>query len=466
MAGIRLLHANQGLQFKQVSCGHVERALILENGSQGVATSLDKQLLDGIPSTLGISSRTRKRKSDSSDEPPSKIPHRTYVSQASISARRVLDSIDEDKFTNTSDVEQKKMFSAMPIGHHHLTLLQCGIPNQIIEDPYIKCFENMDCKNPGHFFKSLEMTLQKADKTNIVLTFGDIIHHQRHLIGWNTCVIIGASLEWPGKQLVVKISHPSIYHESEQKLVAGAKAKAREMASKGKEHWVLNHLPEILHSQDFNEKDCTQKRLMELLIKAEYAEEKTLLYQEHVLRITVSERLFPLDSLTDIKEVGQVFLDILQCHRWLLDHPKILHCDISMTNVMYRRRRGQFCGVLNDFDLSSFHPLVEPSSLHRTGTAPYMSHDLLWPANVGHLYHHDIEALFYVLMIFCCRYEIVRSVKGPVIQKVGLKEEETKPFADWFDRSITWETLSEKKGNFLSSDTSIPTLKSFAALYP
>ncbi|KAK0234904.1 hypothetical protein EDD85DRAFT_909488 [Armillaria nabsnona] len=360
------------------------------------------------------------------------------------------------------------MFSAMLIGYHRLTPLQRGFLDHIIEDPYIKPFEKTDRKNPEKIFKGLKLTLQKADEANIVLILGDIVHRQGGLIGRSTCVVTGTSLEWPGMQLVVKISWPSIYRDSEKKLVDTAKAKAYEIADKSKRHWVLDHLPEILHSQDFrlNEKNSPLGRLMELLIKDEYVDGKTFLYEECLLRITVSERLFPLDTLTDVKEIGQVFLDILQCHRWLFDHPKILHCDISLTNVMYRRRHGQVCGVLNDFDLSSFLPLREASFLNRTGTAPYMARDLLQTVDVSHLYRHDIEALFYVLMMLCCRYEIVSSDKGSVMKGVKLEKGEQKPFADWFSRTVTWNILSDMKTGFLGSGKSIPTSTSFAAFLP
>ncbi|KAK0430247.1 hypothetical protein EV421DRAFT_2041947 [Armillaria borealis] len=466
MKAIRLLEADQDLQLKQVSPERVEGALFLDGGGLRAATehltSLDKQVVDDIPSTLGVSSRTRKHKSDSSDESSSKISCRTYDSQAFVSARRALDPINEDEFASISDDEQKRMFSAMLIGYHRLTPLQRGILDHIIEDPYIKRFEKTNRKNPEKILKGLKLTLQKADETNIV-------HRQGGLIGRNTCVVTGTSSEWPGMQLVVKISWPSIYRDSEKKLVDAAKAKADEIAGKGKRHWVLDHLPEILHSQDFrfNDKDSPQSRLMKLLIKDEYVNgPKMFLYEECLLRITVSERLFPLDTLTDVKEIGQVFLDILQCHRWLFDHPKILHRDISMSNVMYRRRSGQVCGVLNDFDLSSFYSLLESSSLHRTGTAPYMARDLLEPADVGHLYRHDLEALFYVLMMLCCRFEIVLSDKKPVMQELNVEQGQQKPFADWFNRSVTWNMLSDMKAGFLASDTTIPTSTSFTAFLP
>ncbi|SJL09007.1 uncharacterized protein ARMOST_12383 [Armillaria ostoyae] len=319
MKAIRLLEADQDLQPKQVSPERVEGALFLDGGGLGAAsehlTSLDKQVVDDIPSTLGVSSRTRKRKSDSSDESSSKISRRTYDSQVFVSARRALDPINEDEFASISDDGQKRMFLAIPIGFHRLTPPQRGILDHIIEDPYIKRFEKTNRKNPEKIFQGLKLTLQKADETNIVFTLGAIVHRQGGLIGRNTCVATGTSPEWPGMQLVVKISWPSIYRDSEKKLVDAAKAKANENADEGNRHWVLDHLPEILHSQDFssNDKDTSQRRLVELLNKAEYADRKTFIYEEHLLRITVSERLFPLTDLTDVKDIAQVFFDIFRC---------------------------------------------------------------------------------------------------------------------------------------------------------
>ncbi len=52
---------------------------------------------------------------------------------------------------------------------------------------------------------------------------------------------------------------------------------------------------------------------MELLIKDEYANGKTLLYEKRLLRITISESLFPITDLTDVNIIAQVFVDILQC---------------------------------------------------------------------------------------------------------------------------------------------------------
>ncbi|KAK0194961.1 hypothetical protein F5146DRAFT_923660 [Armillaria mellea] len=377
-------------------------------------------------------------------------------------------SIVVSQAIDIADTEERRSFVVMLIGYHRLSLRQRGILHDILEDPYIKSYGNMRGKNPVNLFNGLKLKLQSANGKEIILTLKDILHRQRGLTGRNTCVVLANSPTWSKRELAVKISWQGVYRDSEKKLMDAARAKANEMAGEGKTHWVLDHLPEILHSQDFrfNEEDCPQKRLMELLINAKYADNKTFIYEERLLRITVSERLFLLDTLTDVKEFGQVFLDVLQCHRWLFDHPRILHRDISMTNVMYRRRNGQVCGVLNDFDLSSFHPLLEPSSLHRTGTAPYMSRDLLKPADVAHLYRHDIEALFYVLTILCCHYEIGLSDKKRGIQELKVEKGQEMPFAGWFNRSVTWDMLSDMKAGFLSNEMAIATSKSFTAFLP
>ncbi|KAK0451410.1 uncharacterized protein EV420DRAFT_1560830 [Desarmillaria tabescens] len=137
-----------------------------------------------------------------------------------------------------------------------------------------------------------------------------------------------------------------------------------------------------------------------------------------------------------------------------------------MTNVMYRRRHRQVCGVLNDFDLSSFLPLRDASSLHHTGTAPYMACDLLHATDISHLYCHDIEALFYVLMMLCCRYKIVCSDKGSTMKELKMEKGKKPPFSDWLDRMMMWEALSRQKRCFLAEDMPIPTLTSFSAFLP
>ncbi|KAF8994373.1 hypothetical protein BDZ89DRAFT_1172340 [Hymenopellis radicata] len=52
---------------------------------------------------------------------------------------------------------------------------------------------------------------------------------------------------------------------------------------------------------------------------------------------------------------------------------RIMHRDLSQGNIMWHVRKGRICGVLNDFDLSSYRGASGGSSKQRTGTRPYMA---------------------------------------------------------------------------------------------
>ncbi len=157
-------------------------------------------------------------------------------------------------------------------------------------------------------------------------------------------------------------------------------------------------------------------------------------------------------------------------HHWLYENPKILHRDISLNNMMYRKGRDnskqkfQILGVLNDFDLSSFLPPKEAASLHRTGTPPYMAFDLLGQSDVGHLYRHDVEAFYYVLLLLCCRYEIVQSAEGKAMKE--LPSNKDMPFEEWFDRMMSWKTLADAKLSFLAGLEPISPSASFSPFLP
>lgn len=108
-----------------------------------------------------------------------------------------------------------------------------------------------------------------------------------------------------------------------------------------------------------------------------------------------------------MRDIGQVFLDVacgacailsprfawtdnVLVHPWLLDDPGILHRDVSLSNIMYRRikvmnKKGiivrQVHGVLTDYDPSSRAASLNTddakSSQQLTGTPPCMAQELL-----------------------------------------------------------------------------------------
>ncbi|KAK0478836.1 hypothetical protein IW261DRAFT_1608297 [Armillaria novae-zelandiae] len=111
--------------------------------------------------------------------------------------------------------------------------------------------------------------------------------------------------------------------------------KARTMKTGKKPDWALDYLPNILLCQDT---DSTQTDIVTFCKKTKFVE--TIDYERRICRITVQEKLYPLEELRTVEGYAQVFFDILQTHKRLTG------------NIMRRRTvDGRIRGVLNDFDL-------------------------------------------------------------------------------------------------------------------
>ncbi|KAK0460330.1 hypothetical protein IW261DRAFT_1614675 [Armillaria novae-zelandiae] len=434
----------------------------------------DSEDANNISSTLSVTSAmTMKRTLDNSDDESSlEVSRRTYDSQVAGSVRRALDPIGERGISGKPPNDDKCRIQcasdAMRMPMMSSTVLP---PHALIDRARLQLYQGWDQRDPKNILlNGLNMTSENSEKSKIILAFVNIFHRQRGLIGRDTCVLLACWSAWPDEELVANISWPSIHHDTEKTLMEVPKAKAEEMADEGNRDWVSNHLPEIIHSQDFRSKEkesSQQRRLVEALNKAEYADRKVFTYEEH-LRITLSERLFPITDLADVKDIGQVFLDIFRSHHWLYENAQILHRDMSLNNIMYRKRSKRnirIRGVLNDFDLSSVIPLQEATSLHRTGTPPYMAYELLGQSNVGYLYRHDLEAFYYVLLMHCCRYKIVWSPEGKVMKELS-EDKKDLPFEKWYDRTASWETLADAKFRLLAGVEPIVLSKSFSAFLP
>ncbi|KAF5358710.1 hypothetical protein D9757_013025 [Collybiopsis confluens] len=231
---------------------------------------------------------------------------------------------------------------------------------------------------------------------------------------------ITSEKSWKGRPLVLKLSFPPSERSSEGDLICAARKHAKDNDS----DWALKHLPLVVacvDNPDGEVNDPNQKTFLTRL-KSHVGDA----YESCSLRATVLEKLEPLSSLKSAREFAQVFYDILQIHRWLYEHPEILHRDLSMANIMYRRDGDNVYGVLNDFDLSLFRTCMDegPTSKHRTGTKPFMAYDLLdthW--DKVHRYRHDLESLFYIMLIVCCHYSDP-TTRAPNLQ-----------FSGWFDRA-------------------------------
>jgi serine/threonine protein kinase len=311
--------------------------------------------------------------------------------------------------------------------------------------------------------KNNDLILKNGTRT-LRLTYGQVISHEPSLVGRGTAVLEAKSAT--RSDLVVKISWPGSKRVAENEFLE----KAIKMANSDPAHvWAVKHLPEVVFAQEvvFGP-DSTHGMVAELFENIEFTNGEYE-YEERTLRIMVQERLYPLTTLTDAKEIAQVLLDV-GCgeyfvfydlpytygglvHHWLYEVVGILHRDLSPNNTMYRRINGKIYGVLTDFDLSSWRASLtsdySKTSQQRTGTPPYMAYGLLDGSDPLHLYRHDLESLFYIMLMTATRYEI-EVPKGR--KSGGLQKRQwlgTPPFGDWFNQP-SYRIIGALKRSFLT----------------
>ncbi|KAJ3839145.1 protein kinase [Lentinula raphanica] len=245
----------------------------------------------------------------------------------------------------------------------------------------------------------------------------------------NGCLTSGC--EWHGESKIMKISFESSTQEPEPDLIF----KAREMARSTGNDWALKHLPNIVHSVTIKYSENYEHGRLKAHLKNNN--------EERVMHVTFYEKLQPLSEFGE--NLPKCFMisykvrflvlksqspGLTRLHfpvqQWLYECAGILHHDLSIGNIMFRRIEGKVYGVLNDFDLSSTVDCMAqgPSSKERTGTRPFMSPDLLdshWKG--GHLPRHDLESLFYIILCLVCRYDELYGL---------IPCAEPRPFTKWF----------------------------------
>ncbi|KAJ8519871.1 hypothetical protein ONZ45_g3211 [Pleurotus djamor] len=170
--------------------------------------------------------------------------------------------------------------------------------------------------------------------------------------------------------------------------------------------FMRDHLPEVVTSVSFTAALAGLPRAY--LIERAAAESKAM-YSMGLRHFTimVSRRYEHLWELKSLEEFKTVFVDIVECHHYAYKLGFILHRDLSEQNLMFTRRSGKARGLVNDWDLSSKFNVRTASDTSRTGTGPFMAIDLLSDDyDNGHMYHHDLESLFYILVWAAVHYDL------------------------------------------------------------
>jgi hypothetical protein len=84
---------------------------------------------------------------------------------------------------------------------------------------------------------------------------------------------------------------------------------------------------------------------------------------------------------------------------------------------MLRKEGDKIYAVLNDFDLTVIANVKSTSSKQHTGTKPFMAIDLLRPDPPVHMYRHDLESMFYILIWTTSRFHNGVEIVVPPLQE-------------------------------------------------
>ncbi|KAK0237060.1 hypothetical protein EDD85DRAFT_953056 [Armillaria nabsnona] len=156
-----------------------------------------------------------------------------------------------ERDANSKDTDVTDAFVAMLVGLGRVTLKQRGIHEKFYDNRALKgCMDRYG--DPKAIFAGVKLRLVGRGG-NADVTLGRIISRRPGIVGRDTCVVEAASEHdgWAGKRLIVKISWIDISRTSEADFVGKAREKARTMTQGKRPDWALDHLPDVLLSQDF-----------------------------------------------------------------------------------------------------------------------------------------------------------------------------------------------------------------------
>ena len=363
----------------------------------------------------------------------------------------------------------REMFIANIIAFYCLTLEQNGIL-ETLSSKNAELVQNSQIPTDDRVTQKGGRLEFLGKQGNFVVELVDTISRDPAAVGRSTAVLDATSDRWPKTGVVVKASWPVSGRFSEAVFLEAA----TEAANKTPDEWATKHLPQVFHTIDNNFKPESTLGMVARMFDEGQITNGEFEYERRTLRVIVQERLHHLKTLGNVRDIGQVFLDVAcgRCiapsprfawthtcsvHRWLLDDPGILHRDLSFNNIMYRLGmevmggKPQVYGVLTDYDLSSWAVSLNTdyikTSQQRTGTPPYMAQELLKGTSDVHLYRHDVESLFYVMLMMCARHTIdpSKDPKRPVV----MRDPRELPYQDWFNES-SYVKLGRAKGSFFT----------------
>jgi hypothetical protein len=222
---------------------------------------------------------------------------------------------------NFSQGDGLDKFIAYVIALRCLTPKQNGILD-ILDDGNINLARNSTISADNKAVQQGKKLRFPRDKSRgpVEITLTDVISRDPSTVGRSTVVLGATSDQQKDIELIVKASWPGSGRVSEIKFLE----EAIERAETTDGQWATKHLPRVICSKDVDFGPDSTLELVAHLFKRGKIVRGEFEYERRTLRIIVQERLYPLKSLTNVKDVGQVFLDIA-CSTCSLFFPISMH---------------------------------------------------------------------------------------------------------------------------------------------
>ena len=148
---------------------------------------------------------------------------------------------------------------------------------------------------------------------DFTVCLGDIIFRDPAPVGRSTVVLTATCGRRPKNGLIVKLSWQSSGRVSETDFLRRANDEAQKTSGK----WATNHLPQTFYSKDVvSNPDSTLDPVARLFDNVELVNRKYE-HERRILRVIVQERLHPIKSLANVRDIGQVFVDVV-CSKCVL----------------------------------------------------------------------------------------------------------------------------------------------------
>ena len=208
---------------------------------------------------------------------------------------------------NFSEDEGLTKFIAMIIAFNSLSFEQSGILDNLAKEN-TKLVKELGIPADNKVVqKGNRLEFQEdGSQDKFTVNLGDVISRDPATVGRSTVVLQATSDRWKETDLVVKISWPGSNRVRETEFLKRAGDEAKKSAGK----WATKHLPRVFYAMDIGfGKNSALESVARLFENAKFVN-GNYVYERRTLRIIVQERLYPLKSLTNVRDIGQVFLDV------------------------------------------------------------------------------------------------------------------------------------------------------------